>query len=159
MRSLRENRIAETLETVESSLGAGSLDVLDYPDFGQKLTSEALLDRFAETELVADARPYTFRQVGSTAIGPTDWRLEDTPSGPSLTPSVGNWQQPCRSHYWIRNNHVLWSDQWSKGKVDTLKQREAERRDFYFGLGQERPLQKRGTNKPDKGSGRRWWFW
>src|SRR5205814_10017144 len=56
-----------------SSLGAGSLDVLDYPDFGQKLTSEALLDRFAETELVADARPYTFRQVGSTAIGPTDW--------------------------------------------------------------------------------------
>lgn len=56
-----------------SSLGAGSLDVLDYPDFGQKLTSEALLDRFPETRLVADPVPVTFRQVGSTAIGPTDW--------------------------------------------------------------------------------------
>ena len=56
-----------------SSLGAGSLDVLDYPDFGQKLTSEALLDRFPETRLVADPRPHTFRQVGSTAIGPADW--------------------------------------------------------------------------------------
>ena len=56
-----------------SSLGAGSLDVLDYPDFGQKLTSEALLDRFAETRLVADPVPITFRQVGSTAIGPKDW--------------------------------------------------------------------------------------
>ena len=56
-----------------SSLGASSLDVLDYPDFGQKLSCEALLDRFPETRLVADPVPVTFRQVGSTAIGPTDW--------------------------------------------------------------------------------------
>ena len=56
-----------------SSLGASSLDVLDYPDFGQKLTSEALLDRFPETRLVAEPVPVTFRQVGSTAIGPADW--------------------------------------------------------------------------------------
>jgi L-asparaginase len=56
-----------------SSLGASSLDVLDYPDFGQKLTCEALLDRFPETRLVAEPVPVTFRQVGSTAIGPADW--------------------------------------------------------------------------------------
>jgi L-asparaginase len=56
-----------------SSLGASSLDVLDYPDFGQKLSCEALLDRFPETRLVAEPLPLTFRQVGSTAIGPDDW--------------------------------------------------------------------------------------
>jgi L-asparaginase len=56
-----------------SSLGASSLDVLDYPDFGQKLGCEALLERFPETRLVADPLPVTFRQVGSTEIGPTDW--------------------------------------------------------------------------------------
>lgn len=56
-----------------SSLGASSLDVLDYPDFGQKLTCEGLLDRFPETRLVADPLPVTFRQVGSTAIGPSEW--------------------------------------------------------------------------------------
>jgi L-asparaginase len=56
-----------------SSLGASSLDVLDYPDFGQKLTAEALLDRFPETRLVADPQPMTFREVGSTDIGPPDW--------------------------------------------------------------------------------------
>jgi len=56
-----------------SSLGASSLDVLDYPDFGQKLTCEALLDRFPETRLVADPVPMTFRQVGSTEIGPVEW--------------------------------------------------------------------------------------
>ncbi|HKS88527.1 MAG TPA: asparaginase [Stellaceae bacterium] len=56
-----------------SSLGASSLDVLDYPDFGRKLSAEALLDRFPETRLVADPLPVAFRAVGSTAIGPSDW--------------------------------------------------------------------------------------
>src|SRR5438552_5783759 len=56
-----------------SSLGASSLDVLDYPEFGQKLSCEALLERFPETRLVAEPVPITFRQVGSTAIGPADW--------------------------------------------------------------------------------------
>ena len=56
-----------------SSLGSSSLDVLDYPDFGQKLTCEALLDRFPETRLVADPMPVTIRQVGSTEIGPKEW--------------------------------------------------------------------------------------
>ncbi|MGH6869658.1 MAG: asparaginase domain-containing protein, partial [Methylocella sp.] len=56
-----------------SSLGASSLDVLDYPDFGQTLTAAALLDRFPETRLVAEPVPATFRQVGSTDIGPDDW--------------------------------------------------------------------------------------
>src|SRR4030081_3065119 len=56
-----------------SSLGSSSLDVLDYPDFGQKLSCEALLDRFTETRLVADPVPVTFRQVGSTEIGPKEW--------------------------------------------------------------------------------------
>src|ERR1700726_4654358 len=56
-----------------SSLGNGSLDVLDYPDFGQKLTSDALLDKFPETRLVADPLPITVRQVGSTALGPAEW--------------------------------------------------------------------------------------
>jgi L-asparaginase len=56
-----------------SSLGASSLDVLDYPDFGQKLSAEALLDRFPETRLVADPVAVTVRQVGSTEIGPAEW--------------------------------------------------------------------------------------
>src|ERR1700745_2435361 len=78
---LQEPAMAESLPRIAvigtggtiSSLGAGSLDVLDYPEFGQKLTSEALLDRFPETRLVAEPVPITFRQVGSTAIGPKDW--------------------------------------------------------------------------------------
>jgi L-asparaginase len=56
-----------------SSLGASSLDVLDYPDFGQKLGAEALIDRFPETRRVAEPVAVTLRQVGSTEIGPAEW--------------------------------------------------------------------------------------
>ena len=26
----------------------------------------------------------------------------------SLNPSIGNWSYPCRSHYWIKGNRVVW---------------------------------------------------
>jgi len=56
-----------------SSLGASSLDVLDYPEFGTKLGVEQVLERTPEARTVADVLPVAFRAVGSTAIGPTDW--------------------------------------------------------------------------------------
>ena len=56
-----------------SSLAESSLDTLDYPEFGTKLTPAELLARVPEAALVADAVPVAFRSVGSTAIGPSDW--------------------------------------------------------------------------------------
>lgn len=41
-------------------------------------------------------------------ISKTQWTL--TYNGEvSLDPSVGNWNFPCRSHYFIRNGAVLWA--------------------------------------------------
>jgi Family of unknown function (DUF6527) len=28
----------------------------------------------------------------------------------SLDPSIGNWGFQCRSHYWIKNNRVVWAE-------------------------------------------------
>ena len=56
-----------------SSLGSSSLDVLDYPEFGQKLDIEAILERVPEARRVAEPIGVRFRNVGSTAIGPTEW--------------------------------------------------------------------------------------
>jgi len=56
-----------------SSVAASSLDTLDYPEFGQKLTASELLARIGEAGLVAEPVPVPFRAVGSTAIGPADW--------------------------------------------------------------------------------------
>lgn len=42
-----------------------------------------------------------------TPLGPHDWTL--TFDGTvSLRPSVGNGQQPCRSHYYVRSNRIDW---------------------------------------------------
>ena len=55
----------------------------------------------------------------STPLGPTEWRLEETDNGPSLRPSVGNWQFPCQSHYWIDQGNIVWSDKWTPDQVTT----------------------------------------
>ncbi|RYE59877.1 MAG: hypothetical protein EOO82_03930, partial [Oxalobacteraceae bacterium] len=52
-----------------------------------------------------------------TPLGPTEWRLTDHPEGPSLTPSVGNWQLPCKAHYWIDRGRIEWSTQWTPEQI------------------------------------------
>lgn len=68
-----------------------------------------------------------------TPLGPVDWSLEVTPSGPSLFPSIGNWQQPCRSHYWIRRGEVRWAESWSEGRVLAARENERRRAAAFFG--------------------------
>jgi hypothetical protein len=67
-----------------------------------------------------------------TPLGPTDWSLEETDSGPTLYPSVGNWQLPCQSHYWIYQGEIRWSDKWSPEKIAANSRGEEERRHAYF---------------------------
>ena len=52
-----------------------------------------------------------------TPLGPTEWSLEVTPRGPSLFPSIGNWQLPCQSHYWIRQGEVRWAAQMTPEQI------------------------------------------
>ena len=52
-----------------------------------------------------------------TPLAPSQWTLSFDGKSISLHPSVGNWNFPCRSHYWIRNNQVLWAKQWTKAQI------------------------------------------
>jgi hypothetical protein len=67
-----------------------------------------------------------------TPIAPTEWSLQDSPRGVSLCPSIGNWQHPCRSHYWITDGAARWSGQWSDQQIRAGRAREATRREQYF---------------------------
>lgn len=67
-----------------------------------------------------------------TPIGPTEWRIEDGPRGVSLDPSIGNWQHPCRSHYWITDGDVRWSSQWTDEQIQMGREREVARRAKYY---------------------------
>lgn len=67
-----------------------------------------------------------------TPLGPTEWSVSDGRRGPSLWPSVGSWQRPCRSHYVIRDGEIHWAGQWSAFEVEKGRQSEHSAREAYF---------------------------
>ena len=67
-----------------------------------------------------------------TPLGPTDWKLHDTAAGPSLWPSIGSWQLPCRSHYWIRRGEIEWSGDWSEEEIADGRRMEERRNRAYY---------------------------
>ena len=56
-----------------SSISGDPLDVLDYPDFSKKGSVGEIVARTPEIARFANCLPVGFREVGSTAIGPSDW--------------------------------------------------------------------------------------
>jgi Family of unknown function (DUF6527) len=67
-----------------------------------------------------------------TPLGPTDWRLSEASGRISLWPSVGSWNLPCRSHYWIRQDAVAWDVPWSDDKIAAARTRERETKQRHF---------------------------
>lgn len=59
-----------------------------------------------------------------TPLSPNDWHLLYDGKTISLYPSIGNWNFPCQSHYWIINNEVEWAPKWSKEKIEKERQRD-----------------------------------
>ena len=74
-----------------------------------------------------------------TPLGPTEWKLQETETGPTLYPSIGNWQKPCRSHYWILRGEIRWADAWTPEQIAAGRRAEEERRRVYYeGLDRQR---------------------
>lgn len=67
-----------------------------------------------------------------TPLGPTEWAFEETRRGLSVCPSVGNWQRPCRSHYWIRHGEIVWSKPWTDDEVQSGRDAEHARRIAHY---------------------------
>lgn len=67
-----------------------------------------------------------------TPLGPTEWSLEETARGPTLYPSIGNWQQACKSHYWIRHGQIVWADKWTSEQIEAGRYAEESRRKAYY---------------------------
>ena len=47
-----------------------------------------------------------------TPIDPVGWTLSFDGVTVSLSPSIGNWQLSCQSHYWICRNRVRWAERY-----------------------------------------------
>jgi uncharacterized protein DUF6527 len=76
-----------------------------------------------------------------TPLDPTEWSLEETEEGPSLDPSIGNWEEACQSHYWIIRGKVIWAPKWNSAQIEAGRRREQARRVEYY----EAPQRKQPT--------------
>jgi hypothetical protein len=94
-----------------------------------------------------------------TPIRPSEWTLVFDGDTVSLMPSIGSWQFPCRSHYWIRENEIRWSRQWTDEQIAAGRARDQRESQLYFAArGGERspsdgingvlPRQPRGARRP-----------
>jgi hypothetical protein len=72
-----------------------------------------------------------------TPLTPTDWKLIFDGKTVSLDPSIGNWSFPCRSHYWIRNNHIKWASQWSQAQIESGRKYDRFAKETYYGAGED----------------------
>lgn len=59
-----------------------------------------------------------------TPLSPAEWRVTLTEGNATLYPSIGNWAMRCRSHYWIRNNGVIWARAFSQDMIDAVHRRD-----------------------------------
>jgi hypothetical protein len=67
-----------------------------------------------------------------TPIGPTEWTFTIDDGRSTFFPSLGNWQPPCRSHYWIIYGEIEWSYQWSENQIKAGRDAELNRRKEYY---------------------------
>lgn len=68
-----------------------------------------------------------------TPFTPTDWHMTFNGESVSLHPSVGNWNQKCRSHYVIRQGRVLEAGPWSNAQVEAERRRDKKAKAAYYG--------------------------
>lgn len=52
-----------------------------------------------------------------TPLSPTDWKLSYDGVAVSLFPSIGSWSLKCRSHYFVRDNQVVWAAEWTDEQI------------------------------------------
>jgi hypothetical protein len=57
------------------------------------------------------------RHEVSVTLSPTDWRLIFDGKTVSIEPSIGSWRLPCKSHYFITQNRVVWARKWSEHEI------------------------------------------
>lgn len=59
-----------------------------------------------------------------TPLNPAQWRIIEKNGKISLNPSVGNWSYPCQSHYFIKNNRIVWAEAFSEAAIKRVQARD-----------------------------------
>lgn len=95
-----------------------------------------------------------------TPLSPTDWELTFDGVDVTLSPSVGNWSFPCRSHYLVRSGRIMPADTWDDDEIAAGRRRDARRKAaVYSDLG-DTGRQSEAVTAPARPSAtKRWARW
>jgi hypothetical protein len=99
-----------------------------------------------------------------TILGPADSSITYNGRGVSISTSIGNSNFPCKSHYWIEDNRVLWESRmtpqltaFSRARDKAAKAREygrpARRSGYTAGAGTNGSAQLASVNEEAKSRG------
>jgi Family of unknown function (DUF6527) len=69
-----------------------------------------------------------------TPLGSAEWTYSERNGHPTLYPSIGSWQMPCRSHYFITEGQIQWASQWSDAQIVAGRSAEEQKRQAYYQL-------------------------
>jgi hypothetical protein len=67
-----------------------------------------------------------------TPLRPAKWKLIFDGDSVSLSPSIGNWQFPCRSHYWLDQSKIRWAKPWTDEEINAGRQSDAQDLHEYY---------------------------
>ena len=67
-----------------------------------------------------------------TPFNPAQWRLLDKGGKVSICPSIGNWSYPCQSHYFIKNNQIVWAEAYTAASIRRVQANDRRALDNYI---------------------------
>jgi len=67
-----------------------------------------------------------------TPLSPTDWELTFNGRTVSLNPSIGNWNFPCKSHYFIKENQIRHAKKWNAPEIEENRKVGRKKKYWFF---------------------------
>lgn len=67
-----------------------------------------------------------------TPLSPVRWKMTFDGKNISLSPSIGNWNFDCQSHYWIEDSKVILANKWTIDEISDGKNYERIKRTEYY---------------------------
>lgn len=80
-----------------------------------------------------------------TPLNPAKWSLRKEGGAVSLSPSIGNWNYACKSHYLITRNKVIETGRLDAGKIEAVQRRDRRDMDRYVAI-----VNTRAGQQPEK---------
>lgn len=94
--------------------------------------SPGILYVSTEFEVAGHLCPCGCNEKVITPLGDIGWQYYKRNGKASLYPSLGNWELPCRSHYWIIDGQIEWSGLWTSEEIQKGREDEKKAVEKYF---------------------------